>query len=131
LTRRLAKNNNGVHEPENRLLLLWLPILIGTLSAVLSGQAGAHPERYQWFVIPFSYAGYYFCFVGANTAAMTYLLDSYPARAGPVLVVICAWRGFVSFGASYGVSKSIQTAGYHWRLKLAVPRRNVSPHLPV
>ncbi|EUC42415.1 hypothetical protein COCMIDRAFT_103556 [Bipolaris oryzae ATCC 44560] len=107
-----AKRNGGLHEPENRLLALWIPIMVGILSATLYGQAGEHPEKYHWFVIVFANSGYYFCFLGANIAAITYLLDSYPARAGPVLVVITAFRGFVSFGTSYGVAKFIDTAGY-------------------
>ncbi|KAH5100556.1 hypothetical protein HBH71_233140 [Parastagonospora nodorum] len=107
-----ARRNGGVHEPESRLLLLCIPICIGVVSAVLYGQAGQHPEKYHWFVIVFANAGYYFAFVGANISAITYLLDSYPARAGPVLVVITAFRGFVSFGTSYGVAKFIETSGY-------------------
>jgi hypothetical protein len=107
-----ARRNGGLHEPENRLLVLWIPIVFGVISATLYGQAGQFPDRYHWFVIVFANAGYYFCFVGANIGAITYLLDSYPARAGPVLVVITAFRGFVSFGTSYGVAKFIETAGY-------------------
>lgn len=79
---------------------------------MLYGQAGQHPDKYHWFAIVFANAAYYFCFVGANIAGITYLLDSYPTRAGPVLVVITAFRGFVSFGTSYGVAKFIETAGY-------------------
>ncbi|CZT18286.1 related to transporter protein HOL1 [Ramularia collo-cygni] len=107
-----AKRNGGVHEPENRLLVLGIPITVGVISAVIYGQAAQHPENYHWFAIVWSYSGYYFGFLGANIAAVTYLLDSYPARAAPVLVVITAFRGFVSFGASYGVSKFIETDGY-------------------
>lgn len=107
-----ARRNGGVHEPENRLLLLWIPLIMGVIASVLYGQAGQHPDRYHWFVIVFANAAYYFAFVGANIAAITYLLDSYPARAGPVLVVITAFRGFVSFGVSYGVAKFINGAGY-------------------
>jgi hypothetical protein len=107
-----ARRNGGVHEPENRLLLLWIPLIMGVIASVLYGQAGQHPDKYHWFVIVFANAAYYFAFVGANIAAITYLLDSYPARAGPVLVVITAFRGFVSFGVSYGVAKFIDGAGY-------------------
>lgn len=85
---------------------------MGIISAVVYGQAGSHPDNYHWFAIVFANAGYYFAFVGANIAAITYLLDSYPARSGPVLVVITAFRGFVSFGVSYGVAKFIGSAGY-------------------
>ncbi|KAL5115153.1 hypothetical protein ACEQ8H_006989 [Pleosporales sp. CAS-2024a] len=107
-----ARRNAGVHEPENRLLLLGIPISVGVLAAVLYGQAGAYPEHYHWFTMVFANAGYYFCFVGANIGAVTYLLDAYPARAGPVLVVITAFRGFVSFGTSYGVANFIANDGY-------------------
>jgi hypothetical protein len=96
-----AKRNGGVHEPESRLLLLWIPIVVAIISAVLYGLAGSNPEKYHWFAIVFAFGGYYFGFIGANIAGITYLLDSYPARAGPVLVVITALRGFVSFGTSY------------------------------
>lgn len=107
-----AKRNGGIHEPENRLLLLWIPLVVGIISSVLYGQAGSHPYKYHWFAIVFANAGYYFAFVGANIAAITYLLDAYPARAGPSLVVITAFRGFVSFGVSYGVAAFIEDAGY-------------------
>jgi hypothetical protein len=107
-----ARRNGGVHEPENRLLLLWIPLLCGVLSAALYGVAAQNPEHYHWFVYAFATTGYYFAFVGANIAAITYLLDSYPTRAGPILVVITAFRGFVSFGTSYGVAKFIETDGY-------------------
>lgn len=107
-----ARRNGGVHEPENRLLLLWIPLLCGCLAATLYGLAAQNPGQYHWFVFVFANAAYYFAFVGANIAAITYLLDSYPARAGPILVVITALRGFVSFGTSYGVAKFIETDGY-------------------
>ncbi|KAJ4406537.1 hypothetical protein N0V91_004479 [Didymella pomorum] len=107
-----ARRNGGVHEPENRLLLLWIPLLVGCLAATLYGIAAQNPDKYHWFVYVFANAGYYFAFVGANIAAITYLLDSYPARAGPILVVITAFRGFVSFGTSYGVAKFIEMDGY-------------------
>lgn len=107
-----ASRNDGVHEPEARLLLLWIPTSIAVLSSVLYGLAAANPEKFHWMAIVFAYGGYYFGFVGANIVGITYLLDSYPARSGPVLVVITALRGFVSFGTSYGVAKFIETAGY-------------------
>jgi hypothetical protein len=107
-----ARRNGGVHEPEARLLLLWIPIVIAVISSVIYGLAAANPQDYHWFAIVFSFGGYYFGFVGANIAGITYLLDAYPARSGPVLVVITALRGFVSFGTSYGVATFIETAGY-------------------
>ncbi|RAO72960.1 uncharacterized protein BHQ10_008972 [Talaromyces amestolkiae] len=112
LIKRMAKRNGGLHEPEVRLIPLIIPIIVGTFTAVLYGQGAAHPEKYHWFVYVWAVAAYYFAFVGANIAAVTYLLDSYPARAGPLLVIVCAFRGIISFGTSYGTAPFIASHGY-------------------
>lgn len=39
-------------------------------------------------------------------------MDSYPNKSGPLLLVVCAGRGFVSFGLSYATVPSIQSLGY-------------------
>lgn len=41
-----------------------------------------------------------------------YLLANYPTRAGPLLVIICAFRGIISFGTSYGTAPFIASHGY-------------------
>jgi len=103
----MAKRNNGIHEPESRLIPLIIPIVIGTFTAVLYGQAAQHPENYQWFTIVWGIAAYYFTFVGANIVAITYLLDSYPAPGGPHLgQYMCVsrhhiFRNFLRRGAFY------------------------------
>jgi hypothetical protein len=107
-----ARRNGGMHEPETRLLPLIIPVIVGVFTAVLYGQGAAHPQQYHWFVYAWAVAAYYFCFVGANIVAITYLLDSYPARAGPLLVIVCAFRGFISFGTSYGTTAFVERHGY-------------------
>ncbi|OJJ94988.1 hypothetical protein ASPACDRAFT_1860646 [Aspergillus aculeatus ATCC 16872] len=112
LIRYFAQRNGGLHEPETRIIPLILPIIVGVVTAVLYGQGAAHPYEYHWFISAWTVAAYYFCFVGANIVAITYLLDSYPTRAGPLLVIICAFRGIISFGTSYGVAPFIERNGY-------------------
>jgi hypothetical protein len=107
-----ARRNNGIHEPEVRLLPLVFPIVVGVFSCVLYGYAAQYPQDYHWFTYVWVIAAYYFAFVGANIAAITYLLDSYPTRAGPLLVIICALRGVMSFGVSYGITPMITSQGY-------------------
>jgi len=107
-----ANKNEGIHEPEARLLPLIFPIIVGTFTSVLYGQGASHPYNYHWFVYVWTIAAYYFAFVGANIVGITYLLDCYPARAGSVLVIICAFRGIISFGVSYGIVPFIDSAGY-------------------
>ncbi|KAK8062554.1 major facilitator superfamily domain-containing protein [Apiospora hydei] len=112
LIRWFSRRRGGMHEPETRLVPLIFPMIVGVFTAVLYGQGAAHPERYHWFVYVWGVAAYYFCFVGANIVAITYLLDSYPTRAGPLLIIICAFRGIISFGVSYGITPFIETAGW-------------------
>lgn len=107
-----AKRRNGIHEPEIRLLPLIFPIIVGTFTAVLYGLGATNPSSYHWFVFVWAVAAYYFTFVGANIVAITYLLDSYPQRASPLLIIICAFRGFISFGVSYGIQPFIERNGY-------------------
>ncbi|KAF4974423.1 hypothetical protein FZEAL_8666 [Fusarium zealandicum] len=107
-----AKKRDGIHEPEVRLIPLILPTIVGVFTAVLYGLAAANPTEYHWFIYVWAVAAYYFTFVGANIVAITYLLDSYPQRAGPLLVIICAFRGVISFGVSYGISPFIEGTGY-------------------
>lgn len=112
LVRYLARRNGGVHQPQYRLVPLILPIVVGTLSAILYGQAASHPYHFHWFAVVFSLNAYYFGFVGANQCGILYALDAYPTRSGPTLVAICALRGILSFGTSYAVSPFVELRGY-------------------
>ncbi|KAE8155177.1 major facilitator superfamily domain-containing protein [Aspergillus avenaceus] len=112
LIKYIAQRNNGTHEPETRILPLVVPIVVGVFTAVLYGVGAQNPYHYHWFVYVWGVAAYYFCFVGSNIVAITYLLDSYPTRAGPLLVIICAFRGIISFGTSYGTAPFIENHGY-------------------
>ncbi|OQD78874.1 hypothetical protein PENANT_c074G05115 [Penicillium antarcticum] len=107
-----AGRRNGIHEPEIRLLPLIFPILVGTFTAVLYGYGATYPASYHWFLYVWAVAAYYFTFIGANIVAITYLLDSYPQRASSLLIIICAFRGIISFGVSYGISPFIDRNGY-------------------
>lgn len=107
-----ANRRNGIHEPEIRLLPLIFPIIVGVFTAVIYGQGAAHPESYHWFTYVWGVAAYYFTFVGANIVAITYVLDSYPQRASASLIIICAFRGIISFGVSYGITPFIERNGY-------------------
>lgn len=108
----LSRRNNGIHQPQYRLVTLVFPTIVGVLASILFGQAAAHPERLHWFAIVFGLNAYYFAFAGANQTGITYALDAYPTRAGPALVVLCAVRGILSFGTSYAVQPFIELKGY-------------------
>ncbi|KAI3400048.1 hypothetical protein diail_4585 [Diaporthe ilicicola] len=99
-------------QPEYRLIILSLPIALAILSCVLFGQADAHPDRWYWMTIVAPYNLGFFAFLGANLIGITYIIDSFPSKAGPLLLVICAGRGFISFGLSYSTVPLIDLTGY-------------------
>ncbi|TLS27674.1 hypothetical protein PpBr36_05023 [Pyricularia pennisetigena] len=107
-----ARRRGGIHEPETRLVPVFIPVCIGVFTIVLYGQGAAHPENYHWFTYVWALAAYFFTFVGANIVAITYLLDSYPQRASSLLIIVCAHRGFLSFGVSYRLWDMVDAMGY-------------------
>jgi len=56
--------------------------------------------------------------LGANIVGLTYAIDSFPLVAGPLLVLICAGRGIISFGLSYATLPATQTLGYDWTMNV-------------
>jgi hypothetical protein len=44
--------------------------------------------------------------------AITYVVDSWPVQAGPMLLVVAAGRGFISFGLSYALVPWVEKNGY-------------------
>ncbi|KAM0753455.1 MFS general substrate transporter [Meredithblackwellia eburnea MCA 4105] len=72
----MARRNNGVHEPEVRLLPLLLPTVVGVVATILFGYTWDHPTKVHWFAIVFSYAAQYLSFIAASVAPN-------PFRLGP------------------------------------------------
>ena len=94
LIKFFANRRGGLHEPETRLIPLIFPVIVGTITAVLYGQAATHTDQYHWFTYAWAIAAYYFCFIGANIVAITYLLD------------------IISFGVSYGITPMTDSLGF-------------------
>ncbi|KAK6716658.1 hypothetical protein SNK04_007610 [Fusarium graminearum] len=108
----MSRRNGGVFEPEYRLLTLIIPAAAAIISAIFYGRAAANPNDYHWIAIVACYHLGFFAFLGANLVGITFVMDSYPNKSGPLLLVVCAGRGFVSFGLSYATVPSIESLGY-------------------
>jgi hypothetical protein len=52
-----AQRNGGIHEPENRILPLIFPLIVGVFSCVLYGVAAQNPTHYHWFIYVWVIAG--------------------------------------------------------------------------
>ncbi|KAK1962780.1 major facilitator superfamily transporter [Colletotrichum sublineola] len=118
LVQALSTWRNGVFQPEYRLIVLSLPVLSAIISCVFFGQAGAYPDRWHWMTVVAPYNLGYFAFLGANLTGITYAIDSFPSKAGPLLLVICAGRGFISFGLSYSTVPLINLIGYNGAMNI-------------
>ncbi|EXF83638.1 major facilitator superfamily transporter [Colletotrichum fioriniae PJ7] len=118
LARAMSNWKSGTFQPEYRLIILSVPILSAIISCVFFGQAGAHPDRWHWMTIVAPYNLGYFAFLGANLVGITYAIDSFPSKAGPLLLVLCAGRGFISFGLSYSTVPLINLIGYQGAMNI-------------
>ncbi|KAL2880092.1 hypothetical protein SGCOL_004476 [Colletotrichum sp. CLE4] len=118
LARAMSNWKNGTFQPEYRLIILSIPILSAIISCVFYGQAGAYPDRWHWMTIVAPYNLGYFAFLGANLIGITYAIDSFRSKAGPLLLVLCAGRGFISFGLSYSTVPLINLIGYNGAMNI-------------
>ncbi|RAK86784.1 MFS transporter [Aspergillus costaricaensis CBS 115574] len=106
------RRENGTVESEVRLIPMLLPIIVLLISCVIFGRAASHPTEWSPWAITTTFSGLYFAYIGIILNGYTYSLDSYAERAAPILVLICAIRGFISFGISFGVTKFITEQGF-------------------
>ncbi|SPO43840.1 related to HOL1 protein [Moesziomyces antarcticus] len=112
LAKVMCRWRKGVFQPEYRLISMSIPGIAAVIGCVIYGQAAAHPTQWSWMGVVAPYHLGYFAFLGANLVSITYAIDSFPRKAGPVLLVICAGRGFISFGLSYSTVPLISKTGY-------------------
>jgi hypothetical protein len=112
VVRVLSRAHRGLFQPEYRLLVLAVPAVVVVLSCVLYGRAGAHPAQWSWVAVAAGYHLGFFAFLGANLVGITYSVDAFPNKAGPLLLLICAGRGFISFGLSYSTVPLTSVTGY-------------------
>ncbi|KAL4764537.1 major facilitator superfamily domain-containing protein [Aspergillus foveolatus] len=110
--RAFTKRNRGLYRPEFRLPVIGIPAVVGVICGIIYGQAGSFPERWNVSAIVVGYNASFFAFLGANIVGITYAVDSFPLRAEPFLVVICAGRGLISFGLSYATLPAVRSIGY-------------------
>lgn len=106
------RRESGTVESEVRLIPMLLPIVVLLISCVIFGRAASHPTEWSPWAITTTFSGLYFAYIGIILNGYTYSLDSYAERAAPILVLICAIRGFISFGISFGVTKFITEQGF-------------------
>ncbi|KAF9885269.1 hypothetical protein FE257_013067 [Aspergillus nanangensis] len=114
----LSRRNGGIIEPEYRLLSGIIPFLSLIIATVMFGKAGSHPDQYSWAGIAVSMNVIFFAYVGMVVTSFTYVISSYPTRSDSLLVVLCACRGFISFGISFGVNSFVKEKGFEGAMNI-------------
>ncbi|QIX02321.1 hypothetical protein AMS68_007838 [Peltaster fructicola] len=102
----------GSREPENQLVNLILPTILGLCGAVMFGIAGNNPSKYHWIILLVGLGFMAFGFLGANSVGAVYVLECYPHLAGPALVNIAAFRCIFAFCLTFYVADWIIAMGY-------------------
>ncbi|TGZ81689.1 MFS general substrate transporter [Ascodesmis nigricans] len=112
ITKRMSKRNGGVHEPEDRLASLVLPVLVLFVGCISFGVANQDTAKYHWMGSVVGLAFINFGFLCANTTLSVYAVEAYPQWAGPLLVMVCAFRNIISFAITFGVVDFVKKCGF-------------------
>ncbi|KAH8885590.1 major facilitator superfamily transporter [Thozetella sp. PMI_491] len=110
LSLRITRSwGKGKREPEYNLINLILPFVCGIIGCVLFGYAAQHNLHFTVLLV-----GTFLLSTGSLTSLTlinTFLIESYPQWAGPVLVTVSSLRIFISFFFSRQVIGWIQERG--------------------
>lgn len=106
-----AKKNNGYREPEARLYLGIVPLILTPLGLWIYGFGAAHQWHYMALIM-----GYALSAVGTSLGTSipySYAIDCYPELAGDCVVTIIALRNLIGgFGFSYAITPWVERDGY-------------------
>lgn len=107
-----ARRNGGRREPEAHLLSLSIPMVAGIVGSALFGYAGQNIQNLPSFVLLAAIFLIGFGFLTANTLFAVYLVESYPAFAGPVLVNVSSFRLIIGFAMSFNATTWVEDLGF-------------------
>jgi len=111
LIKYFAKLRKGVHEPEVRVLPIFIPAAMGFTAMILHGYQQAYPARVHWFAQVYIFGCLNFSFSAISIASQNTLLDSYPTRGAATLIIVNTFRGAMAFAFMSSFSKTITDLG--------------------
>ncbi|KIK50273.1 hypothetical protein GYMLUDRAFT_209250 [Collybiopsis luxurians FD-317 M1] len=105
----VASRNNGVREPEHRLRLAWIMVVVCPCSLILWGVGAS--ESIHWVGLVFG-MGLLACTLAMGASiACSYAIDSYKAISAEAMVVVILVRNCMSFAIGYGITPWITNEG--------------------
>ncbi|EIW84522.1 MFS transporter [Coniophora puteana RWD-64-598 SS2] len=97
-----ARRKAGVREPEDRLWLMSVCLLLCPASLILWGVGAAHGAAWPALVVGM---GMISCSTGVGSAlSIGYALDAYREMAGEVMMAVIIVRNTLSFAIGYGIN---------------------------
>ncbi|KAF1983884.1 MFS general substrate transporter [Aulographum hederae CBS 113979] len=105
-----AKKNNGVFQPETRLVLVIIPILIAPAGCLLFGYGVQNVMH--WTTLFFGYGMVAVGLTAVPVIGMTYVSDCYYPVAPDALLLVNGLKNVVAFGFLYGVVPWVTEVGY-------------------
>ncbi|KAF9892290.1 hypothetical protein FE257_002067 [Aspergillus nanangensis] len=118
ILRWLSTRNKGVSEPEYRLIPAILPFVVGVVSCVVFGRSCAQPEDWAWAGVAVPMNALFYSFISIVVLSFVYTMDCYPQRGHVAMVALCAGRGFIAFGISFGTTAFVRHSGYDGALDI-------------
>ncbi|EXJ87637.1 hypothetical protein A1O3_04598 [Capronia epimyces CBS 606.96] len=104
----LTKKNKGIYEPEFRLVLIIVVIVLGTVGFFGFGATIHYQTHWAGPVLTFGLANMSLAF--AATCVFSYVIDSYPKLNEEAFVAINA-RNLLTFGLTYFVNNWLASDG--------------------
>ncbi|KKY27249.1 putative cycloheximide resistance [Phaeomoniella chlamydospora] len=104
----LTRRNKGIYEPEFRLPLMIVTIILGTVGFFGFGATVHFQTHWSGPVLCFGFANMSLAF--ASTCVFGYVIDSYKSLAEEAFVAINA-RNFLTFGLTYFVNSWLAESG--------------------
>ncbi|EXJ83940.1 hypothetical protein A1O3_04607 [Capronia epimyces CBS 606.96] len=105
----LARRNNNIYEPEMRLYIAILPILLGPAGLFLYGYSLA--KGAPWIVPCLGYGIYGFAQASMFGLSLTYLVDCYEEIVGDALVGVAFIRNGLAAGITFATSPWVTNLG--------------------
>ncbi|KIX03955.1 uncharacterized protein Z518_07508 [Rhinocladiella mackenziei CBS 650.93] len=109
LTIRLARRNNGIMEPEQRLWPFAACIIIVPASLILWGVGAAH--HVHWFGLIFAMGTLAASTCFGITLSVNYLIDTYHEISGDAMSTVIIVRNTMSFAIGYGITPWVENLG--------------------
>ncbi|BCS18244.1 uncharacterized protein APUU_11072S [Aspergillus puulaauensis] len=105
----LARRNNGIKEPEHRLWLGVIPLLLHPAGFFLYGIGAAH--KLHWVALVFGIGFISATLPMGSLIALNYVIDCYKEAASEAIVAVILIRNTMGFVITYAISPMISNMG--------------------